>query len=131
MIAEGSGILVLELEDFARARRAEAYGRIAGAAANSDAGDIVAAGLGMQRRVMQKALVAASLTGPDIGFAHAHTTSTPLGDRLEASAIAAVAGIRYLSRRRSRLPATCRRNHRSQLGADRVVPARVRAAVAR
>ncbi|WP_427132033.1 beta-ketoacyl-[acyl-carrier-protein] synthase family protein [Pseudarthrobacter sp. S9] len=92
VIAEGSGILVLEREDFARARSAEVYGRIAGAAVTSDAGDIVAADPAMQRRVMQKALAAASLTGPDIGFVHAHATSTPLGDRLEAGAIAAVVG---------------------------------------
>lgn len=46
----------------------------------------------MQRRVMHKALAATSLTGTDIGFVHAHATSTPLGDRLEAGAIAGVMG---------------------------------------
>lgn len=92
VIAEGAGILVLEREDFARARHAEIFGRIAGAAVTSDAQDIVAADPAMQRRVMHKALNAASLTGTDIGFVHAHATSTPLGDRLEAGAIAAVAG---------------------------------------
>ncbi|MEQ4520987.1 beta-ketoacyl-[acyl-carrier-protein] synthase family protein [Pseudarthrobacter sp. B907] len=92
VIAEGAGILVLEREDFARARHAEIFGRIAGAAVTSDAHDIVAADPTMQRRVMQKALDAASLSGTDVGFVHAHATSTPLGDRLEAGAIAAVAG---------------------------------------
>lgn len=92
VIAEGAGILVLEREDFARARHAEILGRIAGTAVTSDAQDIVAADTAMQRRVMHKALHGASVSGTDIGFVHAHATSTPLGDRLEAGAIAAVAG---------------------------------------
>ncbi|WP_259678299.1 beta-ketoacyl synthase [Arthrobacter oryzae] len=92
VIGEGAGILVLEREDFAVARRAEILGRIAGGAITSDAHDIVAADPAMQERVMQKALDQASLTGADVGFVHAHATSTPLGDRLEAGAIAALLG---------------------------------------
>ncbi len=92
VIGEGAGILVLEREDFAVARRAEILGRIAGGAITSDAHDIVAADPAMQERVMQKALDQASLTGAEIGFVHAHATSTPLGDRLEAGAIAALLG---------------------------------------
>ena len=34
----------------------------------------------------------AGLHGTDIGFVHAHATSTPVGDRLEAQAIKAIAG---------------------------------------
>ncbi len=92
VIAEGAGILVLEREEFARARNAEIIGKIAGTSVTSDAHDIVAADPATQRRVMRKALTVASLTGTDIGFVHAHATSTPLGDRLEAGAIAAVIG---------------------------------------
>ncbi len=92
VIAEGAGILVLEREDFAKARHAQVLGRIAGGAVTSDAGDIVAADPAMQERVMQRALDGASLTAAGIGFVHAHATSTPLGDRLEAGAIAAVLG---------------------------------------
>ena len=92
VIAEGAGVLVLEREEFARARNAEIIGRIAGTSVTSDAHDIVAADPAMQRRVMRKALTAASLTGGDIGFVHAHATSTPLGDRLEAGAIETVIG---------------------------------------
>jgi 3-oxoacyl-[acyl-carrier-protein] synthase II len=55
--------------------------------------DIVAADPAMQRRVLQKAIAAAGLTGADIGFVHAHATSTPVGDRLEAEAIGAVVGL--------------------------------------
>jgi 3-oxoacyl-[acyl-carrier-protein] synthase II len=46
----------------------------------------------MQRRVMQKALDSAGLQPADIGFIHAHATSTPVGDRLEGQAINAIFG---------------------------------------
>ncbi|MHA7208169.1 beta-ketoacyl-[acyl-carrier-protein] synthase family protein [Arthrobacter sp. MDT1-65] len=92
VMAEGAGIIVLEREDFARARGAEILGRVAGTAVTSDAGDIVAADQAIQHRVMQKALAAAGLTGSDIDFVHAHATSTPVGDLLEAGAISTVVG---------------------------------------
>jgi 3-oxoacyl-[acyl-carrier-protein] synthase II len=93
VMAEGAGIVVLESGDHARSRGAEVLGVIAGSAVTSDAVDIVAADPAMQRRVLQKAIAAAGLTGADIGFVHAHATSTPVGDRLEAEAIGAVVGL--------------------------------------
>jgi 3-oxoacyl-[acyl-carrier-protein] synthase II len=92
VLAEGAGILVLENEDHARARGAAVLGVVAGTAVTSDAVDIVAADPAMQRRVMEKALAAADLAPQDIGLVHAHATSTPVGDRLEAEAIRAVLG---------------------------------------
>lgn len=92
VLSEGAAILVLESEDHARARGAEVLGGVAGAAVTSDANDIVAADPDMQVRVMEKAIASAGLRGTDIGFVHAHATSTPVGDRLEAQAIKAVAG---------------------------------------
>jgi 3-oxoacyl-[acyl-carrier-protein] synthase II len=92
VLAEGAGILVLEREDHARARGAEILGVVAGTAVTSDAVDIVAADPAMQRRVMEKAIAAAGLSPRDIGVVHAHATSTPVGDRLEAEAIKAVLG---------------------------------------
>ncbi|MHA7281562.1 beta-ketoacyl-[acyl-carrier-protein] synthase family protein [Arthrobacter sp. TMS2-4] len=92
VMSEGAGIIVLEREEFARARGADILGRIAGTAVTSDAGDIVAADQAIQQRVMQKALAAAGLSGSDIDFVHAHATSTPVGDLLEAGAISAVVG---------------------------------------
>ena len=92
VLAEGAGILVLEREDHARARGAAILGVVAGTAVTSDAVDIVAADPAMQRRVMEKALTAADLSPGDIGLVHAHATSTPVGDRLEADAIKAVLG---------------------------------------
>jgi 3-oxoacyl-[acyl-carrier-protein] synthase II len=41
---------------------------------------------------MEKAIADAGLRPQDIGLVHAHATSTPVGDRLEAEAIKAVLG---------------------------------------
>jgi 3-oxoacyl-[acyl-carrier-protein] synthase II len=92
VMGEGAGILILEREDHAVSRGAQILGVMAGTAVTSDAVDIVAADPLMQRRVMQKAITAAGLSPSDIGIVHAHATSTPVGDRLEAAAIRAVVG---------------------------------------
>lgn len=92
VLAEGAGIVVLESEAHARARGAAVLAAFAGGAVTSDANDIVAADPAMQRRVMQKALASAGMDATDIGFVHAHATSTPVGDRLEAQAITAILG---------------------------------------
>lgn len=92
VLAEGAGIVVLESEAHARARGANILGAVAGGAVTSDANDIVAADPAMQRRVMQKALASAGMQASEMGFVHAHATSTPVGDRLEAQAINAIFG---------------------------------------
>ncbi|MFF1883087.1 beta-ketoacyl-[acyl-carrier-protein] synthase family protein [Pseudarthrobacter sp. NPDC058196] len=92
VLAEGAAVVVLESEAHARARGATVLGAVAGGAVTSDANDIVAADPAMQRRVMQKALDSAGMLPQDIGFVHAHATSTPVGDRLEGQAINAVFG---------------------------------------
>jgi 3-oxoacyl-[acyl-carrier-protein] synthase II len=92
VLAEGAGIVVLESEAHARSRGASVLGAVAGGSVTSDANDIVAADPAMQRRVMQKALASAGMDAADIGFVHAHATSTPVGDRLEAQAITAIFG---------------------------------------
>ncbi len=92
VLAEGAGMVVLESEAHARARGAAVLAEVAGGSVTSDANDIVAADPAMQRRVMQKALASAGVQASDIGFVHAHATSTPVGDRLEAQAITAIFG---------------------------------------
>lgn len=92
VLSEGAAVVVLESEEHARARGAAVLGAVAGGAVTSDANDIVAADPAMQRRVMQKALDSARMQPADIGFVHAHATSTPVGDRLEGQAINAVFG---------------------------------------
>ncbi|MDI3193955.1 beta-ketoacyl-[acyl-carrier-protein] synthase family protein [Pseudarthrobacter sp. AL07] len=107
VLAEGAGIVVLESEAHARARGAVVLGAVAGGAVTSDANDIVAADPAMQRRVMQKALASAGMQASEIGFVHAHATSTPVGDRLEAQAINAIFG--------ANVPVTSTKGHTGHL----------------
>ncbi|MGN7149803.1 beta-ketoacyl-[acyl-carrier-protein] synthase family protein [Arthrobacter sp. SAFR-179] len=107
VLAEGAGVVVLESEEHARARGAAVLGAVAGGAVTSDANDIVAADPAMQRRVMQKALDSAGMQPADIGFVHAHATSTPVGDRLEGQSINAVFG--------SDVPVTSTKGHTGHL----------------
>lgn len=107
VLAEGAGVVVLESEEHARARGAAVLGAVAGGAVTSDANDIVAADPAMQRRVMQKALDSAGMQPADIGFVHAHATSTPVGDRLEGQSISAVFG--------SDVPVTSTKGHTGHL----------------
>lgn len=107
VLAEGAGIVVLESEAHARARGAAVLGAVAGGAVTSDANDIVAADPAMQQRVMQKALASAGMRAGDIGFIHAHATSTPVGDRLEAQAINAIFG--------ANVPVTSTKGHTGHL----------------
>ncbi|WP_255769174.1 beta-ketoacyl-[acyl-carrier-protein] synthase family protein [Pseudarthrobacter sulfonivorans] len=92
VLSEGAAMVVLESEAHARARGAAVLGAVAGGAVTSDAHDIVAADPAMQVRVMQKSLAASGMQASEIGFVHAHATSTPVGDRLEAQGINAVFG---------------------------------------
>ncbi len=96
VLGEGAALLVLESEEHARARGAasRALAEIAGAALTSDAFDIVNADPANQERTMRLSLRAAGLDPGDVGFVHAHATSTPVGDANEGAAIAAVVGSR-------------------------------------
>ena len=87
---EGAGVLILEELESAQARGATILAELVGYAANSDAFHTNAPpedGRGV-RRVMQLALERAGLVPSDIQYLNAHATSTPLGDRAEARAIA-------------------------------------------
>lgn len=92
VLGEGTAVLVLEREEVAVARGATIHGWLEGAAVTSDAFDIVAADPDNQARTMRLALAAAGLTGADLGFVHAHATSTPLGDLNESRAIRSAVG---------------------------------------
>jgi 3-oxoacyl-[acyl-carrier-protein] synthase II len=92
VLGEGAGIVVLERESFAAARGARVHAVAAGAAVNSDAFDITTADPANQARAITTALSRAGLVPTDIGLVHAHATSTPVGDPLEAEAIAQAIG---------------------------------------
>ena len=94
LIAEGSGMLVLEELEHALARGADIYAEVVGSGASSDAYHIAAPpedGNGAAR-CMQVALNDAGLQATDIDYVNAHGTSTPLNDRCETAAIKTVFG---------------------------------------
>ena len=89
VMSEGAGILILEREDFARARGARIYGHVAGVGYSSDAYHPTAPdpeGSGGALAI-ELAFRDAGLQPRDVGYVNAHATSTELGDRSEAKAI--------------------------------------------
>jgi 3-oxoacyl-[acyl-carrier-protein] synthase II len=94
VIAEGSGVIILEALEHALARGARIYGEMIGYGASSDAYDVVSPcedGDGA-RRAMLAALEDANITPEAVDYINAHGTSTPLGDVAETTAIQAVFG---------------------------------------
>ena len=94
VIGEGSGVLILEEREHAIARGAHIYCELVGYGMTSDAYHITSPsedGDGMAR-VMKRALKDAALEPKDIQYINAHGTSTPVGDRVETTAIKKVFG---------------------------------------
>jgi 3-oxoacyl-[acyl-carrier-protein] synthase II len=89
VLGEGSGILVLESEEHARARGARIYAEAAGVGYSSDGHHISApdpTGRGGKIAVLT-AIKDAGLTPQDVIHVNAHATSTPVGDEIETSMI--------------------------------------------
>ncbi|MFI6850230.1 beta-ketoacyl-[acyl-carrier-protein] synthase family protein [Kitasatospora sp. NBC_00085] len=93
VIGEGAVVVVLERAGFAAARSARAHATLAGAAVTSDAYHITGAAAEGQVRAMRRAVAEAGLAPRDIGLVHAHATSTPLGDLVEAESVAEAIGL--------------------------------------
>jgi len=94
VLAEGSGILVLEELDSARRRGATVLAEVMGAASNADAHHITAPSPGGVGAItcMRTAIADAGLEPADIRHVNAHGTSTPLNDAAEAAAITELFG---------------------------------------
>jgi len=94
VVAEGSGILILEELQFALKRNAKIYGELIGYGYTGDAYHITAPssdGDGAAR-CMRMAIKDAGLKPGDVDYINAHGTSTPLNDLTETIAIKAVFG---------------------------------------
>ncbi|MEM8936518.1 MAG: beta-ketoacyl-ACP synthase II [Pseudomonadota bacterium] len=89
LMGEGSGFLVLEEFERAKARGAHLYGEIIGYGLSGDAYHVTAPaedGAGAFRS-MRMALKRAQIDPSDVDYVNAHGTSTPLGDEIELGAV--------------------------------------------
>jgi 3-oxoacyl-[acyl-carrier-protein] synthase II len=94
VVAEGSGILVLEALDHARARGARILAEVIGYGASADAFHITAPAPGGEgaMRCMQQAIADAGVTPTDVDYINAHGTATQYNDASESEAIHKVFG---------------------------------------
>lgn len=89
VMAEGAGCVILESEEFAKARGARIYCELAGAGLSADAYHITApddSGAGAAR-ALHEAMESGEFTAEDVIHVNAHATSTPKGDIPEAVAL--------------------------------------------
>lgn len=94
VLAEGSGILVLEDYEHAKARGARIYCEMYGYGQSADAYNLVAPdpeSVGVEL-ALRRALESSGIGAKDVDYINAHGTSTPQGDTAESQAIERVFG---------------------------------------
>jgi len=94
IMGEGAGALVLESEEYAKARGAHIFAEVTGVGLSADAYHFAAPepdGRGVSR-ALRAALEDAGISTSDVVHINAHATSTPAGDTAEAKAIRDVFG---------------------------------------
>lgn len=89
VMGEGSGVMILEEYEHAKARGAKIYGELIGYGISGDAYHMTSPhpqGEGAKRAI-RMALQKAKLNSDEIGYVNAHGTSTVMGDVLEFNAV--------------------------------------------
>ncbi|MBR8269552.1 beta-ketoacyl-ACP synthase II [Burkholderia cenocepacia] len=92
VLGEGSGVMVLEEYEAAKARGAKIYAEVVGFGMTGDAYHMTAPNMDGPRRCMVAALRDAGLNADEVQYLNAHGTSTPLGDKNESDAVKAAFG---------------------------------------
>lgn len=92
VLGEGSGVMVLEEYEHAKARGAKIYAEVIGFGMSSDAYHMTTPDVDGPRRSMVMALKNAKVNVDQVQYLNAHGTSTPLGDLNETNAIKAAFG---------------------------------------
>lgn len=92
VLGEGSGVMVLEEYEHAKARGARIYAEVTGFGMSGDAYHMTAPNVDGPRRSMKMALRNAGINADQVHYLNAHGTSTPLGDTNETNAIKAALG---------------------------------------
>jgi nodulation protein E len=87
VLGEGSGMLLLETEEHAKARGARIYAELAGCGMTSDAHHITRPNVSGIIRAMDKALLHAALNVNEVDYINAHGTATLANDIAETEAI--------------------------------------------
>lgn len=92
VLGEGSGVVVLEEYEHAKARGAKIYAELIGFGMSADAHHITAPDIDGPRRSMVMGLKNARINADQVQYLNAHGTSTPMGDLNETNAIKAAFG---------------------------------------
>jgi 3-oxoacyl-[acyl-carrier-protein] synthase II len=89
VIGEGAGILILEALEVAQRRNAPILAEIVGYGMSGDAFHITQPAEDGEGafRVMQACLKDAGVPAQEVGYVNAHGTSTPIGDKIETTAV--------------------------------------------
>jgi len=94
VLGEGSGVVILEELEHAKARGARIYGEVAGFGMTGDAYHLTGQPENHEglQRAMRRALEDGGISPAELHYVNAHGTSTPLNDPNEIRAIKAVLG---------------------------------------